>query len=103
MPLFFRSTSAPIVGGMQTKTKRVRREIKSVPKSRTKVTYVALPLPEKGFVRLPSILAVYPISRASWWNGVKSGIYPAAIKLGPGTTVWRAEDIWELLRKTEGA
>ncbi len=50
-------------------------------------------LPAQGFVRLPQILAVFPVGRSSWWAGVKSGRYPAAIKLGPRTTAWRVEDI----------
>lgn len=37
-------------------------------------------LPETGFVRLPTILAVFPISKTSWWDGVKNGRYPKSIK-----------------------
>lgn len=61
------------------------------------------PLPETGLVRLaqiigdpkadPPIAPILPISKSSWWNGVKSGKYPAAIKLGRHTTCWRVEDI----------
>lgn len=60
-------------------------------------------LPETGFVRLsqiignpkatPPIIPIIPISRASWWQGVKEGRFPKPIKLGPRTTVWRASDI----------
>ena len=38
-------------------------------------------LPEHGFVRLPTILQVYPISRAGWWAGVKDGTLPAGVLL----------------------
>lgn len=40
-----------------------------------------------------------PISKSSWWAGVKSGIYPAPIKLGPGITAWRLEEIEALLER----
>jgi prophage regulatory protein len=53
--------------------------------------------PTTGFVRLPRILAVYPVSRSTWWAGVKSGRYPQSVKLGPHTTAWRAEDIVALI------
>ena len=53
--------------------------------------------PATGFVRLPQILAVYPVSRSTWWAGVKSGRYPQSVKLGPHTTAWRAEDIVALI------
>ena len=56
-------------------------------------------LPQAGFVRIPQILSVIPISRSSWWAGVKSGRYPAPIKLGANTTVWKAEDIHALIRQ----
>jgi len=52
--------------------------------------------PETGFVRLSQILAPagpIPVSRSSWWQGVKDGRFPKPMKLGPRTTVWRAEDI----------
>ena len=56
--------------------------------------------PEEGLVRLNQILAVFPISRAGWWAGVKAGKYPASIKHG-GCTFWRASDIWELIGSIE--
>ena len=43
-------------------------------------------LPEIGFVRLPQILAVFPVGRSTWWKGVAEGRYPAAVKLGPRST-----------------
>ena len=58
-----------------------------------------------GFLRLPQVLALIPISKSAWWAGCKSGRYPKPIKLGLRTTVWRASDIAALLErlsKTEG-
>jgi len=52
--------------------------------------------PSTGLVRLKSILAPYgpiPVSKSTWWQGVKDGRFPKPMKLGKGTTVWRAEDI----------
>lgn len=54
-------------------------------------------LPETGFVRLPTILSVFPIGRSTWWAGVKSGRYPAPVKLSERVTCWRAADIRALL------
>ena len=50
-------------------------------------------IPSTGLLRLPQILAIFPISKSSWWEGCRTGRYPKPIKLGPRTTVWRAEDI----------
>ena len=50
-------------------------------------------IPTIGFLRLPQILAIIPISKSGWWEGCRTGRFPKPIKLGPRTTVWRAEEI----------
>ncbi|MHB1093406.1 helix-turn-helix transcriptional regulator [Thiobacillus sp.] len=50
-------------------------------------------LPETGYVRLPSILRVFPVSRSNWWEGVRQKRYPQPVKLGPRITAWKVEDI----------
>lgn len=50
-------------------------------------------LRESGFVRLPTILQVIPVSKSTWWAGVKSGRYPKSVKLGKRITAWRVGDI----------
>ena len=50
-------------------------------------------LPEFGFLRLKQILGPLgpiPISKSTWWAGVKDGRYPKPVKLGHRITVWRA-------------
>ena len=38
-------------------------------------------------------MELFPISKSAWWEGCRTGRYPKPVKLGPRTTVWRAEDI----------
>jgi predicted DNA-binding transcriptional regulator AlpA len=59
-------------------------------------------LPEAGFLRLPQILSLIPISRSSWWDGIRKGKYPKGIKLSTHTTVWAAADIRQLIEKIQG-
>jgi hypothetical protein len=64
-------------------------------------------LPQTGYLRLSQILGnskanppippLIPIGKSSWWEGVKSGRFPKSIKLGPRITVWRVEDIRQLI------
>ncbi len=54
-------------------------------------------LPEVGYVRLPAVLSVYPISKSAWWEGIKRGRFPKPVKLGPRTSAWKVEDIRNLL------
>lgn len=58
--------------------------------------------PANGFVRLNQIIAprgLIPVSKSTWWAGVKDGRFPKPLKLGPKITVWRAEDIHSLIQK----
>jgi prophage regulatory protein len=64
-------------------------------------------LPETGYLRLhqiignpkasPQIPAIIPVGRSTWWAGVRCGRYPKPLKLSPGVTVWRVEDIRALI------
>ena len=54
-------------------------------------------LPETGFVRLPAVLRVIPVSRSRWYQGVQRGEFPQPVHLGPRAVAWRAEDIRELI------
>lgn len=58
-----------------------------------------VPASRPRFMREREILELLPISRATWWRGVKSGRYPEPIKLGPKITAWRSEDIAAFLRR----
>lgn len=62
-------------------------------------------LPPGGFVRLNRIIApngLIPVSKSTWWAGVKSGRYPKPVKLGPRVTAWRVEDIRSLITRASG-
>ncbi|MGZ8946415.1 MAG: helix-turn-helix transcriptional regulator [Methylococcaceae bacterium] len=60
-------------------------------------------IPEIGFMTIWQILGnkkanpptppIIPVSRTTWLDGVKSGIFPAPVKLGGRTNAWRVEDI----------
>lgn len=53
--------------------------------------------PTSGYLRLPAVLKLFPVSKSTWWAGVKSGRYPAGVKLSTRVTAWRAEDIAALV------
>lgn len=53
-------------------------------------------------IRLPEVLKILPISKSSWWNGLKSGRYAIeTVKLGPRTTAWRESDILKIVRQED--
>ncbi|MFA5913899.1 MAG: transcriptional regulator [Burkholderiales bacterium] len=85
-------------------------------------------LPQTGFVRLPQIIGqeavteeqaeenrkrgrrptrpraaippIFPVQKTTWWEGVRTGRFPKPVKLGPGVTMWRVEDIRALIERT---
>lgn len=61
-------------------------------------------LPQEGYLRLWQILggkgypAIIPISKSSWWAGVREGIYPAPIRFGKRMSLWRKSEIDRLTK-----
>jgi len=66
-------------------------------------------LPPAGFLRLPQIVgdpkrgipALFPVSKSTWFEGIKSGRYPAGVKLSERCTAWRVSDIMALIEQTK--
>ena len=64
-------------------------------------------LPETGYLRLPQIIGdpianippLIPVSKSTWWQGVRTGRFPKPVKLGPRITAWRVEDLRELMEQ----
>lgn len=62
-------------------------------------------LPSEGFATLKQIIGdkekglpgVIPVSRTTWWRGVKSGAYPKPVNTGGSCLGWRVEDIRSLI------
>jgi predicted DNA-binding transcriptional regulator AlpA len=59
-------------------------------------------LPETGFLRLPQVLQFIPISKTSFYDGIKAGVYPKQVKLSERTSAWRVEDIRKLIKELGG-
>lgn len=47
----------------------------------------------RRYLRLPEVLSRIPVSKSTWWAGVRKGIFPKSIKLSPRVTVWLEADI----------
>ena len=64
-------------------------------------------LPKTGYLRLSQIVgdkkaeipAIFPVSKSTWWQGVKSGRYPQPVKLSERCTAWRVEDVLALIEQ----
>jgi prophage regulatory protein len=54
-------------------------------------------LPQFGFLRLRAVLDVYPVSRSTWWSGVKAGRYPKPVRLSRRVVAWDVREIRALI------
>jgi hypothetical protein len=62
-----------------------------------------------GFLRLSWIIGNsskgiqprIPVSRATWYAGIRSGKFPKPIRLSEGISVWRTSDIDDLCHQLE--
>ena len=52
-------------------------------------------LPAEGFIRLPKLLSLIPISKSSIYAKVKKGEFPAPVKLSERTSAWSVQEIRE--------
>lgn len=50
-----------------------------------------------GLLRLPEVLTLVPVSPSTWWEGCRTGRFPAPTKVGPRCTAWPAASIRTLL------
>jgi len=57
----------------------------------------------QGLLRLKEVLEIIPVSKSTWWAGVKNGKFPQSIKLSDKVTCWKAEDIYELIERCKSA
>lgn len=48
------------------------------------------------------LLPILPISRATWYRGVRNGIFPKPIRLSSGVSAWSATDIKHLCQQLKG-
>lgn len=51
----------------------------------------------------PGHEGMLPASAATLWRWARNGTFPAPIKLGPGTTAWRVQDVEAWLKARSAA
>lgn len=55
------------------------------------------------FLRLPQVLEIIPVSKSTWWSGIREGKYPKPIKLSERTSAWLQADIDALCERLAAA
>lgn len=50
-------------------------------------------------LRLPQVQAMIPVSRSTWYAGIKTGLYPGPLKISARASAWRLSDIEALVER----
>jgi prophage regulatory protein len=64
-------------------------------------------IPDTGYLRQYQVLGdkkrgippIYPVSKSTWWAGIKQGRFPKPVKLSARCVAWRVEDIRALVEQ----
>jgi prophage regulatory protein len=56
----------------------------------------------KRFLRLPEVLQRIPVSKSTWWAGIRQGRFPKPVKLSARTSAWRETDIDAICNQSQG-
>lgn len=56
-------------------------------------------LPTEGFVSLPQVLLMFPVSRKNLQWMVESGTFPQPKIIGPRTSLWDVRELREFKKK----
>ena len=73
-----------------------RRKAAPLPAPSVQLATTANP-PPRPLLKLPEVLAALPVSRSSWYSGMRSGLYPQPVKIGAKSVAWRRCDIDRLI------
>ncbi len=88
----FSATFARLADHSATSGKHIklRTKVECVRKS----TIKNLPADDSfGLMKLSQVLTVMQVSRSNWLEGVKSGRYPASVRLSDRRVAWRISDL----------
>ena len=50
-------------------------------------------------LRLKEVLQIIPVSKSSFYQGIKTGKYPPPVKLGERTSAWRSDLLISIVEK----
>jgi prophage regulatory protein len=97
----------PYTGCDSMNSLSIKRNANDAAKSSTRIAdrrklaaeRAAAVLAADGFLRLPEVLSLIPVSASTWWQGVRDLRFPAGVKLGARATAWRSADIRALLAR----
>lgn len=85
---------------------QLRRAMASLERAKRPKKRVEIPqsteLNGAGFVRIKKVLELIPVSRSTWYNGIRDGRFPKPIICG-SCSMWSVEDLKKLIAGLKSA
>lgn len=53
----------------------------------------------ESYLRLDQILKIIPVSRSTWYRGMKTGLYPKQVRLSYRVAAWKSSEVKECLAR----
>jgi predicted DNA-binding transcriptional regulator AlpA len=78
--------------------KSTTAQIDTIPKAA-----VLQPKKNSVLLRLPEVLAMFPVGRSTWYAGIKAQIYPKPIPISRRSVAWSRDSIDDLIKRQMGA
>lgn len=47
----------------------------------------------------PAVRGEVPMAPSTWWAGIKKGIFPAPVKIGPRKCMWRRSEVRAIAKR----
>ncbi|KAA0259079.1 AlpA family phage regulatory protein [Deferribacter autotrophicus] len=57
---------------------------------------------QEKLLKLSEVLKIIPVSKSTWYEGIKKGVFPPPIKLGR-SSFWKSSDILKLIEEAPRA
>jgi predicted DNA-binding transcriptional regulator AlpA len=48
---------------------------------------------EQNLLKLRDVLKMFPVSKTTWYAGIRDGRYPKSVKIGKKAVAWLKQDI----------
>ena len=55
------------------------------------------------YLRLKQVLKIIPVSRSTWYRGMKAGIYPEPVRLSHRVAAWKVSEVRQCLARLNSA
>lgn len=69
---------------------------------KTQPTSIVNPNQPNRLIKIGEVLSLIPVSKATWYEGIRTGRFPKPVKLGMRASAWKLSEINTLIDSMNG-